>query len=130
MKIFSFVCVLGLLGCSGSKDMLPTAPVEGVVTYQGKPLTVGKVVFFHHTGQAASGDLSDTGGFKMDAFQGKNTIAIVSFGPDRPNPIKNALPAIVPGESLVPRHYNEAQTSGLTFEVKDSINVVDLSLED
>lgn len=123
-------CVLGLGGCSGGGNTLPTAPVKGVVTYRGEPVNVGKIVFFHPTGQAASGELNGEGEFQLEAFQGSNEIAVVSYGPDRPNPIKNGFPPTVPGESLVPRHYTESRTSGLIFEVKDGDNVAELKLQD
>jgi hypothetical protein len=129
-RYWSLLVLALCLGCGDGKTKLPTAPVTGVVMYRGKPLTVGKVVFFHPTGQAASGDLSDVGAFEMTAFQGSNQVAIVSFGPDRPNPIINGFPPTVPGESLVPRHYTEARTSGLTFDVKSEDNVAKFELKD
>ena len=70
-----------VIGCGDGRVKLPTAPVAGSVSYQGKPLTKGRIIFFHPSGQAAAADLAADGTFKLAAFQGKNQVAIECLAP-------------------------------------------------
>lgn len=66
----STVVLLGMLvagGCGGGSD-LPLAQVHGTVTYQGKPLSHGEVVFTPiegTTGPQAIGHIQSGGAFRM-----------------------------------------------------------------
>ena len=106
------------IGCGDSRVGRLTAPVTGKVTYQGKPLGKGRIIFFHPTGQAVGADIAADGSFKVAAFQGNNQVAIDCREPDRPNPNPNARPPMLPGKSLVPERYLNPSTPGLTFDVK------------
>lgn len=109
-----------VIGCGDGRVKLPTAPVAGTVSYQGKPLTKGRIIFFHPSGQAAAADLAPDGAFNLVAFQGMNQVAISCFETDQPivtnNPHGRA--SLSPPKSLIPARYVEPGTSGLTFEVK------------
>ena len=128
-RLLLLLVIAATIGCGGDSG-LSKAPVTGVVTYRGKPVDVGKIVFFHSTGQATSADFKKDGSFQGVAYVGPNKVAIVSFGPDRPNPNKNHFLSTLPGESLVPRRYTEPNSSSLTFEVKQKKNIAHFSLED
>jgi hypothetical protein len=110
--------VVVLIGCGDGRVKLPTAPVAGAVTYQGKPLATGRIVFFHPSGQAAATDLNADGTFKLAAFQGKNQVAIMSYIAERPGATPKGRGAMPTPKSLIPERYAEPATSGLTFEVK------------
>jgi hypothetical protein len=120
--------LMGMTGCSGGTSSLPKAPVAGIVTYQGRPLSTGRVVFYHQSGQAVAGDVGADGVFKLIAFQSRNQVAIECVGPEQPNP--NGRPRILPGRSLIPNRYTDFSTSGLTIEVKPGQNQADFALTD
>ena len=126
MRTFLYVLVLLLMitaiGCSGGGVSLPTAPVVGTVTYRGKPLNAGRIIFFHPSGQAVGANIAADGSFRLAAFQGKNQVAVELFGPRRPNPIPDGRPRMLPGPSLIPDRYTDSRTSGLTLNVKPGEN--------
>ena len=53
-----------LAGC-GRNDGLITAPVMGKVTYRGKPLPNGTVMFVPGEGPAATGEISRDGSYRL-----------------------------------------------------------------
>jgi hypothetical protein len=128
-----FVCLLlvAFVGCSGHPKTMPTVAIKGTVTYQGKPLGTGRIIFYHPSGQAVATDLAADGSFSLNAFQGKNQVEVKCFGPDYPNPNPRGRPRMLPGKSLIPSRYAEAATSGLTCEVKASTTTkVEIALTD
>jgi hypothetical protein len=120
-----------MLGCGDGRVKLPTAPVAGTVTYQGKPLTAGWIAFVHPSGQGAGADIAADGTFKLAAFQGKNQVAISCYAPEPSNPDPHARPMVQQAKSLIPRRYTNYSTSGLTLEVKPGQdNRADFTLTD
>jgi hypothetical protein len=109
--------LLVLTGCGDGRVKLPTAPVAGVVTYQGRPLITGRVAFLHPSGQGAAVSLAADGTFNLIAFQGKNQVAIQSYESDKSNTGSDAGPVGWPVKSLIPTRYAEFSTSGLTIDV-------------
>jgi hypothetical protein len=125
--------VLGVvvLGCGNSRGLPPTAPVSGTVTYKGKPLEMGRVIFFHPSGHGASAELGPSGTFKLIAYQGKNNVAVECFECDRPGSKKIRSRFMDENVSLIPNRYLNYSTSGLTFEVKPGTdNKADFALTD
>jgi hypothetical protein len=117
----------GLVGCGATGP--PMAPVRGVVTFDGKPLQSGNVVFIPEIGgKFASGEISSDGAYCLTTFEegdgalvGNHRIMVsaVHF------PGGNESPAV----PLIPFRYGSDQTSGLTAMVVDQPdNVVDLAL--
>jgi hypothetical protein len=107
------------IGCGDGRVRLPTGTVSGVVTYQGSPLTGGRVLFAHSTGQAAGADIASDGSFKLLAFQGNNRVAIFCFQSiNDPSGKIYGIPPREPVKSLIPDRYTEPANSGLTFDVK------------
>jgi len=75
------VC-LCLLGCGGSDDF-PTAPVSGIVTCEGKPLTGGRIIFSPMgdpdsalTGKKGIGEIQPDGSYTISTY-GNNDGAVV-----------------------------------------------------
>lgn len=127
LRCFLPLILLVTIGCGGQSGAMPKATVTGTVTYQGKPLSAGRVVFFHPSGQAVGGDLGANGAFKLVAFQGKNQVAVECF--EQPNPdLKGGPRSMMARKSLIPGRYAEFSTSGLTFEVKPGENKSQFSL--
>lgn len=113
-----------LAGCGG--DRLPVVPVEGKVTYQGKPLEFGAVIFQPAAGPGASGTIQPDGTFRLSTYGnedgavlGTHKVAFSCFdsqSPNAPPPDPSKEPGL--GKPLIPRKYLSAETSGLTAEVK------------
>jgi hypothetical protein len=119
------VSSLGIAGCSSSSaDMPELAPVSGVVTLDGKPMSNVSVVFESENGQIATGHTDAEGHYELlfrdgekGAEIGKNTVRIETVL-DAPPP---------PGyRDPIPAKYNKA--SQLTVEVKPGDNTHDFAL--
>jgi hypothetical protein len=106
-----------MLGCRDRGAELPTAPVYGTVKYNRKPLSFGKVIFFHPSGHARGADIAADGTFKLNAYQGENRVAVECVEADRPGSTK-ARSRLGNDKSLIPNRYANYSTSALTFEVK------------
>jgi hypothetical protein len=123
----SLMLVAGL-GCGHAG--LPTAPVTGTVTYKSRPLSGGRIAFYHSTGRAVGADIGADGAFKLIAFQGKNRVAIECFVEPQSTRQIGGSRTFAATKSLIPVRYTEFDTSGLTFEVKAGSNQADLTLKD
>jgi len=118
-----------LLGCGDGRVVLPEAPVAGTVTYQGKPLSKGRIVFFHPSGQAKGADIGVDGAFNLVAFQGKNQVMVILREPDGSN-LSPGGPPLVRGKSLVPERYAEPGSTDLSFDVEPGENKAEFELKD
>ena len=122
-SVLMFVVGIVCGGCGS--DRLPTAPVEGKVLYQGKPLEFGSVIFQPDVGLPARGTIASDGTFRLSthgngdgAVIGRHRVRIACFESQDPAapPLKpNEQPRV--GRSLIPRKYNNPGTSGLRVEV-------------
>jgi len=137
MRFCLLLTLIAMMGCGGGTVKLPKAPVSGVVTYRGKPLSTGRVCFVHQSGQASTADLAADGTFTLSAFQGRNQVVIECLAPEKsaPGSTKGRIGfppqgriGFPPQESLIPTRYSECATSGLTCEVKPDENHVEFAL--
>lgn len=118
-------CILVLAtGCSSSGE--PTYPVKGKVTYKGKPLTSGSVMFAPLTGPPAMGIIDAEGNYTLGTYSdgdgavaGPHKVAIVCL-----DDTGDALPEQASGtpEPKIPAKYISAETSGLKAEVAKGSN--------
>jgi hypothetical protein len=120
LRFVLLVVLMATLGCDDGRVKLPKAPVEGTVTYRGKPVAVGKIIFYHGSGQTAAASLAADGAFKLLAYQGTNQVAVQAYV--KPNSTTDTDIGLGPFKNLVPNRYSEIGTSGLTFEVKPKDN--------
>jgi hypothetical protein len=116
-------------GCASDAEGL--APVQGTVTYRGKPLANALVVFMPQTPGVlpASGTTDSNGRYELmttvpgdGAHLGKHRVTITARGPDKQlpaNQLTTGLPGsnVAPGAPLIPERYFMPDTSGLTAEV-------------
>src|SRR3954470_17468135 len=114
-----------LLLPSGCGQRKPTAPVSGLVTYKGKPLTRGRVIFHHASGQYGFGDIGPDGRYKLEAPLGECRVAVECKEEPPPNP----PPGMLILKSLIPQRYEDHMSSGLKFDVKEEENTADWKLE-
>lgn len=113
---------LPFVGCG---EHLPgAAPVAGVVTLDGKPVTSGTVIFSPAKGLPAHGELDSQGRFVLSTYQegdgaiiGEHRIAVVAVTEDDDSQ-HFERPPTKPVRSLLPERYASKTTSGLSFEVK------------
>lgn len=117
VRCYLFI-LIAAIGCGDGRVVLPKAPVTGKVTFREKPLTTGRILFIHQSGQAVAADLSADGTFDLDVFQGMNQVAIACFEPDPPNADPQARFSMVIRKSLIPEQYASCNSSGLSFDVK------------
>lgn len=111
-------------GCFGQKG-LETAPVTGVVTYNGKPLPYGRVSFRPQAGSPATGDIQSDGSFSLStygngdgAIVGTHQVSITATEADAGNMAETAANTemVVP-KSLIPKKYTSFSTSEIIAEV-------------
>lgn len=124
---FLFLVLIVTLGCGDGRVRLPTAPVGGTITYQGKPLSAGRITFVHPSGQGVGADITADGTYRLTAFQGKNQVTVSCFMSERDsNP--TARPSSPTAKSLIPTRFGNCDTSGLTLDVKPEANRFDVDL--
>ena len=121
------MALLSAVGC-GNTSSHPTVKVQGKVTYDGKPVPAGTVMFQPAEGVTQTADRPATGAIQPDgsyelssfaagdgAMPGEYDVAIVSFsgGPTPEEPNK-------PEVWTVPKRYSNPASSGLKQKVDDS----------
>lgn len=125
--LLAVLLVGGLSGCRERDNTLPSAPVTGVVVYNGKPLGFGRIMFVHDSGHTTGADLAADGRFLLTAYQGTNRVAVECLEVDRPGSNKSRSRA-GNDKSLIPSQYANYSTSRLTFEVNESDNTAEFIL--
>lgn len=127
------VCLLLLSGCSGPADAPPFAPVTGIVSLDGKPLTRGKVYFLPDKekgtkGPMAIGEIQPDGTYTLKSASGEGAMVghhrVRVEARAEPKDQNDTQPPYI-----IPARYDNPQTSKLTAEVKaEQENVVPLDL--
>lgn len=118
----------GVSGCREHESSLASAPVAGVVIYNGKPLGCGRIMFVHDSGQATGAELAADGRFTLTAYQGTNRVAVECLEVDRPGSNKSRSRS-GNNPSLIPIRYANYSTSRLTCEVREGKNTVEFVLK-
>jgi hypothetical protein len=124
------LCCLAAMGCRPAVEQL--APVNGKISYRGRPLQGGTVVFIPDAARGTNGNLAVAdiqldGTFVLktnDAFgavPGHHRITISWSQP--------TAPGVAP-QSYLPLKYRDPQQSGLTCEVlANKTNAIELQLQ-
>jgi hypothetical protein len=125
MSALLFVVVFLAAGCA-KKGGMETAPVSGKVTYRGKAVPTGTVMFVPTEGPAATGNIASDGTYKLETYTagdgaviGTHKVTITAL-----QDMAGALPeqrSPTP-PPLVPAKYLSGETSGLVAEVKPKTN--------
>ena len=125
---------LTVSGCSGSsedkwtKQRPQTYPVNGIVTFNGKPLPEATVVFHSNSGdsQAAVGRTNQAGEFQMRTFEdgdgavaGEHHVTVTCVKTEGPPEGANLdeIQVVIKEVSLIPQKYADPTKSGLTAKV-------------
>ena len=128
---------LGLLalvaaGCGGRGD------VSGTVSYKGKPLVFGTVLFEGSDGSLRQGNIASDGSYFVSGVApGEAKVAVSSQNPKssdfvplvresgKPRPPKPEVKGWFP----IPEKYDTPFKSGLTYTVKRGANKIDIKLD-
>jgi hypothetical protein len=126
--------VLGLaaLALAGCGDHGPkTYPVKGTITYKGKAVPHGTVMFQPENGPAATGDIKD-GNYVLQtdkfngAVLGKHKVTIIAFQDQAGRLPEERTPFPPP---IIPDKYSTPDRSGLTSVVEAKENVFNFDLK-
>jgi len=129
------LCLATCLGCGPKRP--PTAVVSGHVTYAGKPLAVGRIMFWPQHGRPAMGEIGPDGGYRLTTFAHGDgallgscrvTIEAKQDAPPPKGPNPDGLPPINVIKWLIPQSYSRQETSPLTAEVKAGENTINFDL--
>lgn len=123
------------LVCGCSERLPETAPVHGVVTYDGKPLSGFKNAAVHFTpaaGRPAKSVISpNDGSFELYTYKsgdgarlGRHLVA-VSATVDDPSDKDERYPGV---RFIIPDKFANRDISGLEFDVKPSGNAIEIQL--
>ena len=128
------IAALLIAGCSSGNEF-PTAKVTGKITYRGKPVPTGTIMFVPEGNMpTATGEIQPDGTYQLTTYDandgavlGPHAVSITAIEEQ-----KDVLPAQRSGtpEPIVPAKYMSHTTSGLTAEVKDEPNSLDFELKD
>jgi hypothetical protein len=138
--LFGLALAMSLSGCGGSNEA-GTVPIEGVVAVDDKPIAQASVAFIGKDGaRLASASTDAAGKFKLRAAVGKNVVTVAKAPPGGPAPPPSEEPQLMPTEgeyvkmqkavaaSEVPAKYGDPKTSGLSFDITESMKSVDVVL--
>lgn len=133
--ITSLVLAGGLSGCSKTS---PSMRVWGTVTYQGKPVDEGQIIFTPTTdgGGPSTGATITSGRYELEKATGPyagNTyrVEITAFGPAQsysPNASGQGMTATVRPQ-LLPDNYNRTSTLSATISAEPDKNQHDFLLD-
>lgn len=115
----------GFLGGCSDGTQMDTAPVQGTVIYNGKPLPYGTVSFQPDAGLPAIGTIQSDGSFTLTTYSngdgattGSHKVAVIATEADA-----GTTPPVDPNAEMpapkfvIPAKYTSYSTSGLTAEV-------------
>lgn len=111
--------LLSLPGCGD--EAVELVPVKGKVLLNGQPLTIGSITTTPPTGRGAYAPIGPDGTFELTsgrepgAVPGVHKVAVVAT---EGAGFQGAEAPATTGKSLVPAHYNNADSSELTIDVK------------
>lgn len=128
LTLMLFIGAIAATGCSRSYQ-LETAPVRGMVTLNGKPVSSGTVVFSPSRGRGATGQLAADGTFVLSTYgHGDGAIVGLNKVAVAPSP-EDESGKHPPGYVAIPNRYQNSESSRLEREVKaGENNVFDLKL--
>lgn len=150
--ILGFALAAAVAGCFGS-NRPPTYPVSGTVTWKGKPVEGARVVFVPQQpgGQAAAGITDAQGRYRLTTYvegdgapEGEYRVKVTMYDVRTPTKAeKEAYLSIEdeqklrfagdelptpPARNLLPRQYEDENTSGITHTVPRGPSTLDIAI--
>jgi hypothetical protein len=138
--VLGSVLLSAVVGCGGGTEA-GTVAIQGTVTVDSKPIAQASVGFIGKEGARLASATTDAGGkFTIRAALGKNQVTVAKAAPGGPTPPPSDEPQLMPsaGEyaamqkavaaSEVPAKYGDPKTSGLSFEIVEGMQAIELAL--
>lgn len=130
------ILLLFLCGCGNS------ANVSGKISYQGRPITYGSVIFLRSDNSAFTAAIKPDGSYLVEGIPpGNASIAVISRNPalgrsavHPPKPNSAGKPEAALQETAVqgwfplPHNYEDAKSSGLTCDITKGQVIHDIEL--
>lgn len=119
------ISALGVPGCGPGRER---GTLTGTVTFQGRPVTDGEVIFSDNANAVfMTAQIQPDGTFEVTTAEGKGIWAgkyRVAVAPRRVDPEMgvSTQPAAIPRPSDIPPRYWRPETSGIEREVKEGEN--------
>jgi hypothetical protein len=132
-----------VVGCGPRRPA--TAPVSGRVTFNGKPLTTGQVMFYPDRGRTSVSPIDADGRYRLTTFKpgdgallGHHRVTIeaarVAMQGKMPKNVEEEMrghgfsPGATTVERLAPERYSELETTPLTADVAPQENTINFDL--
>jgi hypothetical protein len=131
--VLAAVLAGGLTGCGGGAK---TAPVKGKVTYQGKALAFGSVIFMSQVPETKPivAEIKPDGTYEAKTVPvGEAAVGVTSPDPNRPMELRGTSKRPTPAADpklwfKIPDKYSLPRQSGLTYTVVDGPNEHNIDL--
>jgi hypothetical protein len=128
---WAFLVFLPLLGLTGGCGA-GTGDLSGRVTFEGKPVLIGGLVFYNPGHRALSAGLGEDGTYTINNVPcGEVQIAVMSPRPVTRHGKRGEPPVEDPRLHQwfeLPKRYENTETSGITFTVKPGANSFNIEL--
>lgn len=127
--VLSVFTLAMLAGCEPSRP--ETAEVSGRITFKGKPVPQGRILFWPSKGRPAMAEIQPDGTYELTTFSGSDGAMLgehrVTIKATRMHfPDGNQTKGVV--QWLVPQRYENINTSPLTAEVSTGKNSINFNL--
>ena len=124
------VCLLGVLalacGCGPKEKERTYGKVKGTVSYKGKLLDHGRVIFQHVEGPAVDARINPDGTYELNAAVGETAVAIDCREPDVQ--LGGVRKELIPGKSIIPEKFASSEASGLKYTIVPGEDTFDIKL--
>jgi len=115
---------LAALRCQGRGD------VSGKITFQGKPVVFGTILFVGSDGILRQSNIEKDGSYAVRGVRtGEARVAVHSPNPRRITVLEGPAYPDVPGWVALPKKFESIDTSGLTYTVHRGSNMIDIELK-
>lgn len=121
-----------LAGCSGDAKLPARGKVTGKITFRGNPVTVGTITFVPVAGgPSAFGAIQPDGTYTLstDTASNNGDGAVVGIHKIAIQAQQATEPGMRPSPSQLPPLFGNPEKSGLTAEVKEGENVLNIECE-
>lgn len=123
-------CLLLLLLISGCESKPATRTLEGAISYAGKPLEHGMIMFQPGTGRPSGTGILPGGKYSVSLAPGDYSV-FLNAPPKLPEGFKEGDPIPPPDPNALPAKFSRKETSGLSVKVEpgSGVQTVDFALE-
>ena len=129
-RIIFLLILCTSLGCERGPEMVP---VTGTISFQGKPLSYGSVMFQPvgvEGARTARSQIDSDGSFALTTEKAGDGVAagtchvrITAFESQRPDATVNKQQEMALGRSAIPQRYQNFGTSGIVIEVSNGMDL-------